>query len=89
MRSPSTRRHELQRQASKISQESRASSSDGNQVVARDGRMISVRKTESRQCILLPWYKVLILWDFLSVVFLGYTATYLPFRLAFVREEPT
>ena len=57
-------------------------------VVARDGKMVSIGPAH-HGCIIMPWFRALVVWDVLSIVFLAYTATYLPFRLAFVRAEST
>ena len=43
-------------------------------------------RTQPR-CILMPWYKGLVLWDLISVAFLAYTAAFLPFRLAFLKSS--
>lgn len=58
-------------------------------VLAKEGRLVAHLESQAHKqyCIIMPWSRALDLWDALSVIFLAYTATILPFRLAFVESN--
>ena len=47
-----------------------------------------MRTSEIAGFILFPWYRSLMLWDFVSILFLAYTALVMPYRLAFELLQP-